>query len=72
MKARNAYVETMRCEAENCAGDLPTVEVHARIHTNTGRIVSVDVGLIEGRLAEAVRDATTLADKDGVRPEVAG
>ena len=71
MKAKNAYVEQIRCEAENYAGDLPTVTVHARLHTNAGKIVSVDVGWIENRLSEAVRHATALADKDGVRPEVA-
>ena len=70
MKAKSAYVEMIRCESENFAGDLPTVEVHARIHTNAGKIVFIDVGWIEARLSEAVRDATTLADKDGVRPEV--
>ena len=71
MKAKNAYVEQIRCEAENYAGNLPTVTVLARLHTNAGKIVSVDVGWIENRLSEAVRDATALADKDGVRPEVA-
>ncbi len=71
MKAQSACVESIKCEVENYVGDLPIVEVHARIHVNVGKIVSVDVGWIEGRLAEAVRDATTLADRAGVRPEVA-
>ena len=70
MKAKNVFVETFRCESENSSGCLPVVEVHARIMTNAGEIVSIDVGSVKARLSEAVRDATTLADKLGVRPEV--